>query len=122
MKLYVNDKGEIKDVNSTTDLTLKEIEISDKQNPFLNWSVAKICCHKVKVTDETEISFTPYIDSKLIEHIDQLGKGNEKNSNNLTDTQIGLAQTYEKTIETDTTVTDMQIAMVELYEMIMGGM
>lgn len=122
MKLYINDKNEIKDVHSTTDTSLREVVINDENHPFASWSVAKICCHAVYLKDGEYDGFYTCVDSRLIEHIDQLGKGNETNANNLTDTQIGLAQTYEKTIETDTTVTDMQIAMVELYEMIMGGM
>lgn len=121
MKVYINNYGEIKDVHNTTDSALTELEINDSKNPFKNWSVAKICCHKVEVKDGKVTKFSPYIDSKLIEHIDQLGKGNETNSNNLTDTQIGLTETYQKALETDATVTDIQLALVELYEMILGG-
>lgn len=121
MKIYVNDKDEIKDVGTTTDESLIEYIINDEYNPFAEWSVAKICCYKVNVENGNVTMFTPYVDSRIIEHIDQLGKGNEANANNITDTQIGLTETYQKAIDTDATVTDVQLALVELYEMILGG-
>ena len=51
MILYVNDKNEIKDVNSTSDENLIPLEVNDNSmdNPFLSWSPAKICCHIVEV-------------------------------------------------------------------------
>lgn len=74
MKIYVNDKNEIKDVCTTTDESLIEVIINDENNPFVNWSVAKICCFKVEVKDGNVIMYTPYVDSRIIEHIDKLGK------------------------------------------------
>lgn len=76
MIIYVNNKNEIKDVNTTTNISLIELKINDKNNPFANWSIAKICCYKVEVTDGTVTMYTPYVDTKLIEHIDRLGKEN----------------------------------------------
>ena len=122
MKIYVNDKKEIKDVGTTTDESLIEYVINDESNPFKNWSVAKICCYKAEVDENGNVTmFTPYVDSRLIEHIEQLGKGNESNANGITDTQLAVAETYEKALTTDMTVTDMQLALVELYEMMLGG-
>lgn len=121
MILYVNDKNEIKDVGVTTDENLIEYVINDEYNPFAEWSIAKICCYKVEVKDGYVTMYAPYVDSRIIEHIDQLGKGNETNANNITDTQIGLTETYQKALDTDATVTDVQLALVELYEMILGG-
>lgn len=74
MKIYTNEKGEIKDVGSTTDSTLIEQDINDDDNPFEGWSDAKICCYKVAVKNGTVLMYTPYVDSRLIEHIDQLGR------------------------------------------------
>ena len=74
MKIYTNEKGEIKDVNSTEDSSLIEYDLIDATNPFLNWSVAKICCYKVTVFNGIVTMMTPYVDSRLIEHIDQLGQ------------------------------------------------
>ena len=77
MKIYVNDKNEIKDVGTTTDESLIEYVINDDiNNPFSTWSVAKICCHKAVVENGIVTDFTPYVDSTLIEHIDRLGKEN----------------------------------------------
>ena len=73
MILFVNSNNEIKDVNTTSDQSLTPLVVNDEENPFANWSVAKICCYKVNVSDGRVTMMTPYVDSKLIEHIDQLG-------------------------------------------------
>ena len=70
MNIYVNDKGEIH--STTPDPTLTEIEVTD--GSFDGWSDAKICCYKVKVDNGNVTMMTPYVDSRLIEHIDMLGK------------------------------------------------
>ena len=74
MNVFVNERDEIKDVGSTKDETLRLVQIPD--NYFEGWSVAKICCHKVILNDGEFVGFVPYVDSKLIEHIDKLGKEN----------------------------------------------
>lgn len=76
MKIYVNHKNEIKDVGTTTDESLIEYVIDDENNPFASWSVAKICCYKVEVENGYVTMFTPCVNSRIIEHIDQLGKAN----------------------------------------------
>lgn len=123
MILYVNSKNEVKDVNITSDKSLTPLEINDNGvgNPFLNWSVAKICCHKVKVDNGIVTSYTPYVDIRIIEHIDKLGKTDESAANDIWDTQIALTETFEKALSTEATITDVQLAIVELYEMIVGG-
>lgn len=79
MILYINSENEIKDVNETSDENLTAIEISDESNPFAGWSVAKICCHKISLNEDGQYDgFTPYVDSRIIEHIERLGLGNEK--------------------------------------------
>lgn len=75
MILYVNNENEIKDVNTTEDKTLTPLVVND-DTTFDGWSIAKICCHKVEVSDGYITGFAPYVDSRLIEHIDQLGKAN----------------------------------------------
>lgn len=72
MKVYVNNKNEIKDVNVTEDENLTPINIDEEV--FKGWSVAKICCHKVILHDGKYAGFTPYIDTRIIEHIDRLSK------------------------------------------------
>ena len=71
MKVYVNEKNEIHEVNTCSDSTLTELIITD--GTFDNWSDAKICCYKVTVNNGHVTMMTPYVDSRLIEHIDQLG-------------------------------------------------
>lgn len=74
MIVYVNSKNEIKDVNTTTDETLTPVEV--EEGFFDGWSVAKICCFKVFLRDGKFCGFTPYIDSRIIEHIERQGQEN----------------------------------------------
>ena len=74
MILYVNQNNEVKDVNTTSDPTLTALTVNDTDNPFASWSTAKICCYKVEVKNGEITMYTPYVDSRLIEHIDMLGK------------------------------------------------
>lgn len=76
MIIFVNEKNEIKDVNTTTDESLTPLEITEA-NPFEGWSVAKICCYKAEVNEGRVTMMTPYVDTRLIEHIDQLSKQTE---------------------------------------------
>lgn len=81
MIVFIDDKGRIKDVNTTSDQSLKEVYINDDNNPFNNWTIAKICCYRVEVNEDGYVTMmTPYVDSRIIEHIDQLGKENSKNT------------------------------------------
>ena len=121
MKIYINNKNEIKDVHNTTNKNLVEITINDEGNPFANWSTEKICCHKVTVVDGVVTNYTPYVDSRIIEHIEKLGKSDESATINILDTQIGLTEAFEKALSTEATITDVQLAIVELYEMMTGG-
>lgn len=75
MKVYVNEKYEIHEVNTCSDPSLIELEVTD--GTFDEWSEAKICCYKVRVDNGNVTMMTPYVDSRLIEHIDQLGKATE---------------------------------------------
>lgn len=121
MILFIDQKNEIKDVNTTTNNTLIPFEVDDSYNPFKDWSTAKICCHAIEIKDGKLNGFYPYVDVNIIRHIDDLANGNEANATDITDTQIGLTETYQKALKTDATVTDIQLALVELYEMILGG-
>ena len=98
MILFVNSKNEIKDVGTTKDTSLTHIEVDDNENPFSDWTIAKICCYRIETAEvpiypdsdeedpepigtKTVITMmTPYVDSRLIEHIDQLGRENSQNS------------------------------------------
>lgn len=75
MILFVNDKQEIHDVGSTTDKSLSPLYVDENYEmfPFKGWSVAKICCYKVTVSEGVVTMMTPYVDSNIISHIDQLG-------------------------------------------------
>ena len=78
MILYVNSKNEVKDVNITSDENLTPLLVNDNamDNPFLSWSPAKICCYTVEVKDGVVTGYTPYVDSRIVEHIERQGQEN----------------------------------------------
>lgn len=93
MIIYVNSRNEIKDVNITSDNSLIPYEIGDN-NPFEEWSKAKICCYKATVENGQVTMITPYVDSRLIDHIDQLGQTIDNNVTEIQTTNDLLADIY----------------------------
>ena len=78
LKIFVNDKNEIHDVgvNSLNDESLHEVRVTD--GTFDGWSRAKICCYIATVDAQGHVTMrTPYVDSRLIFHIDQLSRYSE---------------------------------------------
>ena len=103
MIIFVNERNEIKDVNTTKDETLTAYEITDNdQNPFLNWNVDKICCYRVTLTPEIAdgeetgkylvTMMTPYIDSRIIEPIVWLREQIKSNSDDIAATDSNLLE------------------------------
>lgn len=122
MLLFVNNNNEVKDVNFTKDSSLLPLEVfDDDYNPFKDWSVAKICCYRVEVQNGVVIMYTPYVDSRIIEHIDKLGKQGDSNSTDILDTQLGLADTFESMEANSESITMCEEALAEIYELILGG-
>lgn len=76
MKIYVNSNNEIKDVNSTTNAYLTEIEVTD--GTFDNMSEAKICCYKVEVENGQVRMMTLYVSDKIVDVIDRVSNKVEK--------------------------------------------
>jgi len=75
MILYVDSENKIRAVNTTTDASLKALYV-DETNlmfPFKGWSTAKICCYMVEVSDGVVTMMTPYVDSRCLEFVDQMG-------------------------------------------------
>jgi hypothetical protein len=107
MIVYVDNENQIKDVVTTKDSSLIPLEITD--GTFDGWSVAKICCYKVTVDSNGHVTMnTPYVDSRLIEHIDQLGK----------QTEAITPKQYTKTAyidDTECVVTDVPTGNMTVY-------
>ena len=106
MKIYVNERNEIHEVNTCSDPSLIELEVTDGK--FDGWSEAKICCYKVTVNEGKVTMATPYVDSRLIEHIDQLGK----------QTEAITPWTASKTAyidDTEVTFTDVPLGNVSVF-------
>ena len=75
MLIFVNDRGEIHDVNTTKDPKLTPIEVTD--GSLDDMSEALICCYKVTVVDGVVTMRTPYVPSTVLESIDRLGRQTE---------------------------------------------
>lgn len=115
MVLFVNDKGEIRDIDSTEDKSLKELEITGN-NPFEGWSDARIRCYRVEVRDGEVVMMTPYVSSTILDHIDYLGHGTERVAENIINTQMALTETFEQAEKNGDQITDAEIAIAEVYE------
>lgn len=99
MILYINNRGEIKDIDSTKSIRLKAVTLEDSENPFLHWSKAKILCHRIELDDSGKIKkYMPYVDSNIVEHIEDLAKANETNASDITNMQLAICDIYEATI------------------------
>ena len=124
MILYVNDRNEIKDVHSTNDTSLKEVFINDEENPFKDWSIAKICCYRVDVREGVVCMMTPYVNSLIIEHLDRLGEQNGQTEETVTNLEVAVCENYESAEQykesTNSQLDNLQLALVEVYEMIAG--
>lgn len=115
MIIFVNEKNEIKDVNTTKDETLTAYELTDNDNPFKDWNVDKICCYKVGLTPEIAdgeetgkylvTMMTPYIDSRIIEPIVWLREQIKSNS-------ADIVTTDERILEIETALCDLSMLMV----------
>lgn len=140
MYVSVNKKNEIKMVGVSTNPNLTSLYIDDEENPFIGWSEAKICCYKVHVKDGIVMMMTPYVDSRLLEHFDQVGIATEVNASDISDNRDGLMETFEvgmtntedisllrdglmETFETGITnsedITSLRDGLMEVYEMLL---
>lgn len=81
MKIYVNRNGEIKDVISTSNPNLKEIEVTD--GTFDGMSAAKICCYKIEVKNGQVRMMTLYVSDKIVDVIDGVSVVNQINTANI---------------------------------------
>ena len=75
MILYVDNENKVRAVNATTDDTLTPLYVDESNDtfPFKGWSTAKICCYMVNVSDGMVTMMTPYVDSRCLEFVDQMG-------------------------------------------------
>lgn len=82
MKIYINQMNEIKSVGSSTDASLKEIEVGDFM--FNGMSEVKICCYKVDLDDmDKVISYSLYVPCTIVDALDKLSYINELNKSNI---------------------------------------
>ena len=95
MILYVNNRNEVKDVNITSDPSLIALEIDDETSPFQGWSTAKLCCYIVKASNGHVEMFAPRVDTRIIEHIDQLGREAQINASDAADLRAAVEEIYE---------------------------
>lgn len=146
MIIFLNSYGEIKAIGNSTDESLISYDIDESYElfPFEGWSEEKIKCYKVAVSpilieeeiplsdeeiaelDDSEVitktvvkesgkymisMMTPYLDSRYVEHLASLGYATEENS-------LGLMETYEETVTNSSNISDVELALEEVYEML----
>jgi hypothetical protein len=72
---YVDNESKVRAVDTTTDTSLTPLYVDETADlfPFKGWRVAKICCYKVTVVDGIVTMMTPYVDSRCLEFVDQMG-------------------------------------------------
>ena len=120
MIIFVNNKNEIKDVDSTDLKGLTALEIDDVDNPFEKWSKAKICCYKATVIGGKVTMMTPYLDSRLIKHIEQLGNQTENNASEIMSTQDAVCEssmiTEERFLDVETALCESSMETEERFE------
>lgn len=119
MYVSVNKKNEIKMVGVSTDPNLTSLYIDDEHNPFEGWSEAKICCYKVNVKDGIVMMMTPYIDSRLLDHFDQIGMATEVNASDISDNREGLMETFETSMVNTDDISSLREGLEEVYEMLL---
>lgn len=72
---------------------------------------------ETKATGKYIISMmTPYMDSRIVEHISRLGGDTEMVAADLTDTQLALVESYDLSMSIADDLTDTQLALVENYD------
>ena len=121
MILYVDNENKVRAVNSTDDAKLTSLYVDETAEmfPFKGWSTARICCYKVTVVNAEITMWTPYIDSRNLEMIDNMGHQIDATSDNtnittetvdgiMTDMLPELAEADENIIATiDSILTDI---------------
>ena len=86
MKVFVNEEDNIKAVHASDDTSLQMYELDETVDdfPFSGWSDARIMCYRINVVpimdgEESNGKYmvtmmTPYVDSRLIEKIEDIYK------------------------------------------------
>ncbi len=121
MKVFVDSENRICDVGSTKDTSLTELNINEENNPFKDWSVAKICCYKVSVLNGEVTGYTPYVSSGLLSVIDRIGKQIDSGNDEISNAREGIMETYEETLINADQLAECRAALEEIYEKIEGG-
>ena len=116
MKVFVNEEGKIKAVHTSDDTSLQTYELDEEHAsyPFAGWSDGRIMCYRINVspiTIDEELTgkymvtmMTPYVDTIIIEKIEDLY------------TENGALRSSQ--IETEQTITDVDLQMIENEQMI----
>ena len=120
MYVCVNFNKEIKKIGISTSPELVSLYVDENNDlyPFKGWSEAKICCYRVEVKDGVVMMLTPYVDSRLIDHFDQVGQSTEINKSDITDNRDGLMETFETGMTNSDDITTLRDGLMEVYEMI----
>lgn len=116
MYISVNKNNEIKKVGIDENLTALYVDENMSGFPFEGWSDAKICCYKVTVKDGIITMMTPYIDSRMLDHFDQIGAVEEENSEALFDTADATSEISDALFELADYVAELEEMIVNMTE------
>lgn len=112
MTVYTDNDGRIMAVGHTDDETLIPVEIiDDEENPFHDWSDARICCYRVQVVDGRVVMMTPYVSSILIDFVDRFGTDIAENQEATAENSDAIIEVSE---DSDTRITELEDAVIEL--------
>lgn len=118
MIVYTDDRGRIKDVNTSDDPQLIEVHLDDEGNPFEGWSVDKICCYKIEAVNGRVVMMTPYTDSRNIEFYDRGGKMHDENSEAIFDVAELAGENSEAAYDIAELADENSDALYELADMV----
>lgn len=116
MILYVDNRGCIKDVGSSSNSSLRRIEISEEGNPFEGWSVDRICCYRIEEQEGRIVMMTPYTDSRNIDFYDRGGRAHEENSEGIFDVAELAGENSEAAYDLAEMVSDLEERVAALEE------
>lgn len=126
MKVFVNEEGKIKALHTSDDTSLQMYELNEEHAsyPFAGWSDGRIMCYRINVApiiDGKEPTgkymvtmMTPYVDSRLIEKIEDVCKENEALRSSQIETEQTITDLDLQAIETEQAITAMDLRLMTL--------
>ena len=126
MKVFVDEEDKIKAIHVSDDTSLRMYELDEtiESFPFSGWSEGRILCYKINVAPITidaeptgkymVTMMTPYVDTRIIEKIEDLYKENGALRSSQIVTEQTITDVDLQTIENEQMITDMDLRLMTL--------